>query len=86
MHGGRWNSSVPLDVNPTDGLRTPLFTATDAFTLDEAIPGNIMVPTITHYTVAFWKKFLEGDGRYMRYLTPGSARVHGLPAAVRIQD
>ncbi len=81
------HSSVSLDVNPTDGLTdSPPFTATDAFTLDEPIPGNIMVPTITHYTVAFWKKFLEGDGRYMRYLTPGYARVHGLPAAVRIQD
>ena len=81
------HSSVSLDVHPTDGLTdSPPFTATDGFTLDEPIPGNIMVPTITHYTVAFWKKFLEGDGRYMRYLTPGYARVHGLPAAVRIQD
>ena len=81
------NSVVSLDVNPADGLTdSPPFTATDALTLSEPIPGDIMVPMITHYTVAFWKKFLERDGRYMRYLTPGYARVHELPARVKIQD
>ena len=44
-----------------------------------------MVPLITHYTIAFWKKFLEGDGRYMSYLTPGYAKRNGLEAVVRIE-
>ncbi len=34
------------------------------------------------HTVAFWKTFLEGDHRYMRYLTPGYARSHQLQAVV----
>ena len=34
------------------------------------------------HTVAFWKTFLEGDHRYMRYLTPGYARSHHLQAVV----
>ena len=41
-----------------------------------------MVPQIELHTVAFWKTFLEGDHRYMRYLTPGYARSHRLQAVV----
>ena len=48
--------------------------------------GEVMVSTIKHYTVAFWKKFLGGDGHFMRYLTPGYAHVHRLPAVVDIRD
>ena len=39
-----------------------------------------MVPLIKLYTIAFWKKYLEGDGRYMRYLTPGYANRNDLEA------
>ena len=45
-----------------------------------------MVPVVKLYTVAFWKTFLEGDRRYMRFLTPGYANVHTLPAEVTIRD
>ena len=75
-----------LDTNPEDGFTdSPPFMATDAFTLQPAIPEEIMVPLIKNYTVAFWKKYLEGDGRYMRYLTPGYATRHGLQAVVEIE-
>jgi hypothetical protein len=81
------NSIRSLDTNPADGVTdSPPFTATDAFTFQVPIPGSVMVPTIKFYTVSFWKKYLAGDGHYMRYLTPGYARVHGLPAVVRIRD
>ena len=46
---------------------------------------EVMVPLIKLYTVAFWKKFLEGDGRYMRYLTPGYANRNDLEAFVTIE-
>ena len=39
--------------------------ASDAYPLQPAIPEGTMVPLITHYTIAFWKKFLEGDDGYM---------------------
>lgn len=75
-----------LDVNPQDGFTdSPPLMATDAFTLQPAIPEEIMVPMIKLYTVAFWKKFLEGDGRYMRYLTPGYAQRNDLQAVVEIE-
>ena len=75
-----------LDTNPEDGFTdSPPFTASDAYTLQPAIPAETMVPLITHYTIAFWKKFLEGDGRYMSYLTPGYAKRAGLEAVVRIE-
>ncbi len=81
------NSIASLDSNPADGVTdSPPLTPTDAFTFQVPIPGNVMVATIKLYTVSFWKKFLALDGHYMRYLTPGYARVHRLPANVRILD
>ncbi len=81
------SSVASLDTSPADGFTdSPPFAATDAFTLQVPIPGEVMVSTIKHYTVAFWKKFLEGDGHFMRYLTPGYAHVHRLPAVVDIRD
>jgi len=44
-----------------------------------------MVPMIKLYTVAFWKTFLEGDHRYMGYLTPDYANRNGLEAIVEIE-
>lgn len=80
------NSVRSLDVSPQDGFTdSPPFMATDAFTLQPAIPEEIMVPMIKLYTVAFWKRFLEGDGRYMRYLTPGYAQRNDLQAVVEIE-
>ena len=80
------NSIASLDTNPTDGFTdSPPFTATDAFTFDEPISGEIMVSTIKLYTVAFWQTFLGGNGHYARYLTPGYARSHRLPAVLRIR-
>jgi dienelactone hydrolase len=80
------NSIRSLDTNPQDGFTdSPPFMASDAFTLKPAIREEIMVPLIKLYTVAFWKKFLEGDGRYMRYLTPGYAKNHQLEALVTIE-
>jgi hypothetical protein len=76
-----------LDTDPTDGFTdSPPFMATDDFTLAPAIPGEVMVPVVQLYTVAFWKTFLAGDRQYMRYLTPGYARTNGLPAVVEIRD
>ena len=81
------NSIASLDRNPADGVTdSPPFTPTDAFTFQVPIPGDAMVATIKLYTVSFWKKFLALEGQYMRYLTPGYARVHRLPANVRIWD
>ena len=81
------NSIASLDSNPADGVTdSPPFTPTDAFTFQVPIPGNVMVPTIKLYTVSFWKALLAQDGHYWRYLTPGYARVHRLPAVVRIRD
>jgi dienelactone hydrolase len=75
-----------LDTNPQDGFTdSPPFMATDAFTLQPAVPEEIMVPLIKHYTIAFWKASLEGDRRYMRHLTPGYARRNGLEALVEIE-
>jgi hypothetical protein len=77
------DSIRPLDTNPEDGFTdSPPFLSTDAFTFDPVVPEEILVPEITLYTVAFWKTFLEGDHRYMRYLTPGYARSHQLRAVV----
>src|SRR5262249_36674222 len=93
------NSIESLDVNPKDGFTddfvpgtgTRLFEANDpwdsnASTLLPPMPGEILVPMVKLYTVAFFKKFLEGDGRYMRYLTPGYANTLGLDAAVETRD
>jgi hypothetical protein len=72
-----------LDGNPQDGFTdSPPFLPTDTFTLSPVIPEEILVPQITLHTVAFWKTFLQGDHRYMRYLTAGYARSHDLEAVV----
>jgi hypothetical protein len=77
------NSIRSLDVNPQDGFTdSPPFLPTDAVTLNPVIPEEILVPQIKLHTVAFWKTFLEGDHRYMRYLTPGYAQSHQLEAVV----
>ena len=77
------NSIRSLDANPEDGFTdSPPFLPTDAVTLNPVIPNEILVPQIKLHTVAFWKTFLEGDHRYMRYLTAGYARSHNLQAAV----
>lgn len=69
------SSVMPLDLNPEDGLTdTPPFMASDAYTLQPAIPAQIMVPLINHYTIAFWKRFLEGDG--------GTSRTLSMPARI----
>ena len=75
-----------LDTSPQDGFTdTPPFTATDAFTLQPAIPEEVMVPMIKLYTISFWKTFLQDDLRYMRYLTPGYAQQNDLEALVEIK-
>ena len=48
--------------------------------MDQADPTE--TPALKLHTVAFWKTFLEGDHRYMRYLTPGYAQSHQLEARV----
>ena len=77
-----------LDTNPpvdeTDS--PPLMPVDPPYVLVEPPSQEVMVELITHYSIAFWKTFLEGDHRYMRYLTPGYARVHGLPALVTIAE
>jgi hypothetical protein len=77
------NSVRSLDAIPQDGFTdAPPFLPTDAFTLNPVIPAETLVPQITLHTVAFWKTFLEGDHRYMRYLTAGYAQRHHLQAEV----
>jgi predicted dienelactone hydrolase len=77
------NSVRSLDASPQDGFTdSPPFLPTDAFTLNPVIPEEILAPQIKLHTVAFWKTFLDGDHRYMRYLTPGYARSHHLQAVV----
>jgi hypothetical protein len=72
-----------LDVIPQDRFTdSPPFLSTDAFTLNPVIPEEMLVPQITLHTVAFWKTFLQGDHRYMRYLTARYARRHHLHAVV----
>jgi predicted dienelactone hydrolase len=77
------NSTRSLDEAPQDGLTdSPPFLSTDAVTLQPVIPNRVLVPQIKLHTVAFWKTFLQGDHRYMRYLTAGYARSHHLQAQV----
>jgi len=77
------NSIRSLDASPQDGFTdSPPFQSTDAFTLNPVIPEETLVPQITLQTVAFWKTFLQGDHRYVRYLTDRYARRHHLDAVV----
>src|SRR5690606_31436310 len=88
------DSSESLDVDPMDyltddfvpGTDIRLFEGNDRFNYagnnpeqDPApIPSEVMVPMVKLYTVAFFQKFLAGEGRYMSYLTPGYAKRHNL--------
>ena len=74
-----------LDLNGDGFTDSPPFMADDPLLPAGATREEVMVPLIKLYTVAFWKKFLEGDGRYMRYLTPGYANRNDLEAFVTIE-
>ena len=77
------NSIRSLDAIPRDGFTdSPPFLSTDVVTPNPVIPEETLVPHITRHTVTFWKTFLQGDHRYMRYLTAGYARSHHLQATV----
>ncbi len=95
------NSSRLLDTHPGDGFTDsflggdplkPLYQPIDPpFVSNESLeepvmPGEVQVPMIKLYTVAFFKKFLADDGRYMRYLTPGYANTQDLQAVVEIRE
>jgi dienelactone hydrolase len=57
----------------------------DPKVLFPALPSEVLVPVITHYTVAFLKVYLEGDESYLPALAPGQAKRVG-PARVKIID
>lgn len=82
------NSVRSLDADGDGFTDAPPFLpgGIDPFTLQPVIPEELMVPMIKGYTVAFWKSFLEGDKRYLPYLTPGFAKRNGLEAIVEIED
>jgi hypothetical protein len=73
-----------LDADRDGYTDSPLFMASDDFTLQPAIPEEVIVPLIKLYTIAFWKSFLDGDHRYKRYLTPGYANRNNLEALIFI--
>ena len=79
------NSVRSLDLDGDGFTDSPPFMADDPFLLQPAIREEVMVPLIKLYTVAFWKTFLEGDRRYMPYLTPGYANRNDLEAFVTIE-
>lgn len=54
----------------------------DAATVGPAPSAELMVPTISLYTVSFFKAYLDGDRNYLQYLTPSYAQSHGLPAVI----
>ena len=77
------NSIRSLDAIPRDGFTdSPPFMSIDVFTPNPVIPEETLVPQVKLHTIAFWKTFLQGDHRYMRYLTAGYARSHHLQAVV----
>lgn len=63
----------------------PLMLDDPLLTLGRAPSAEVMVPLIKLYTVSFWKAFLEGDRRYLAYLTPGYAKRNELEAIVTIE-
>jgi predicted dienelactone hydrolase len=63
----------------------PLMLDDPLLPLGRAPRAEVMVPLIKLYTVSFWKAFLEGDRRYMEYLTPGYANRNELEALVTIE-
>ena len=77
-----------LDVSPVDAETDspPLLPLDPPYTPVAPPPQSVMVRLVTHYTIAFWKTFLDGDHRYMRYLTPGYANVNGFPTQVTIAE
>jgi hypothetical protein len=79
------NSIRSLDLDQDGFTDSPPFMATDAFLPRPTIRGEVMAPLVKLYTVAFWKTFLEGDHRYMPYLTPDYANRNGLEAFVEIE-
>jgi hypothetical protein len=80
------NSILSLDADG-DGFTDspPLMLDDPLLPLGPAIREEVMVPLIKLYTVSFWKAFLEGDRRYMAYLTPGYATRSELQAVVTIE-
>jgi hypothetical protein len=80
------NSVRSLDLDG-DGFTDspPLLVNDPLLPLVPAIREEVMIPLIKLYTVAFWKTFLEGDRRYMGYLTPGYAHRNDLEAFVTIE-
>ena len=80
------NSVRSLDLDGDGFTDSPPFMADDPLNFGPAIPAEVMVPLIRHYTMAFWKTFLEDDERYARYLTRGYAKRNGLEAEVFIVE
>lgn len=92
------DSDFSLDTDPEDGLTDaflegiPLFEGNDLWNSDEStttvppMPAEDMVPMVLNYTVSFWKRYLAGDGHYMRFLTPGYANTQNLKAVVEIRE
>jgi dienelactone hydrolase len=80
------NSVRSLDLDG-DGFTDspPLMLDDPLLPLGRATREEVMVPLIKLYTVSFWKAFLEGDRRYMGYLTPGYANRNELEAFVTIE-
>jgi hypothetical protein len=54
----------------------------DPATVGPSPSAELMVPTVTRYTVACFKSSLARDRRSLAYLTPRYAQVHGLPAVL----
>lgn len=80
------NSIQTLDLDGDGFTDSPPFMADDPLLpLGPATREEVMVPLIKLYTIAFWKTFLEGDHRYMPYLTPGYAHRNDLEAFVEIK-
>jgi hypothetical protein len=79
------NSIRSLDMDGDGFTDSPPLMVNDPLLLAPAIREEVMVPIIMNYTVAFWKTFLEGDRRYMHYLTPGYAQSNDLEALVEIE-
>jgi acetyl esterase/lipase len=76
-----------LDQDGDGETDSPPFQPIDPkYTPRVAPEQEVMVELITHYTVAFYKRHLEGDERYARYLAPGWAIRHDLPAEVTIAE
>lgn len=79
------NSVRSLDADGDGFTDSPPFMADDPLLRARATREEVMVPLIKLYTVAFWKAFLQGDRRYMSYLTPGYANRNDLEAFVTIE-